>query len=136
MEETNWLAIAVATLIPLIVGFAWYNPKLFGNAWMQTLGYTEEDLKGANMAIIFGVSLVLAFFLAMFLAFYVKHGEAEFHTFKHGAFHGLLLGLMVGMPVLATNALFERRSFKYILINVGYWLVCMTLAGGILSMWR
>jgi|GEM_PF-6557791 len=27
MELMNWPAFAVATLVPLLLGFIWYNPK-------------------------------------------------------------------------------------------------------------
>jgi hypothetical protein len=56
----------------------------------------------------------------------------NFRTFKHGAFHGVLTGIMFSMPVLAINALFERKNAKYILINAGFWVVCLALMGGII----
>jgi hypothetical protein len=28
MELMNWPAFAVATLVPMIIGFIWYNPKI------------------------------------------------------------------------------------------------------------
>jgi hypothetical protein len=36
-----------------------------------------------------------------------------------------------GMPVLAINLLFDRKSFKHILINSGYWVVRLPLMGEI-----
>ncbi|MCB0691572.1 MAG: DUF1761 domain-containing protein [Saprospiraceae bacterium] len=63
--EINWLSIIVAALIPLLVGFVWYNPKTFGTAWMKSAGMTEESMKGANMAVIFGSTFVLGLLLAM-----------------------------------------------------------------------
>lgn len=58
------------------------------------------------------------------------------HNFKHGAVHGLLLGLMLLLPIIVNNGLFERRGWKYILINAGYWTICLALMGGILAAWR
>ena len=40
---TNWLALIVAAVSALAVGFVWYNPKVFGTAWMKEVGMTEED---------------------------------------------------------------------------------------------
>ena len=68
--EFNFLAILVAAITPLILGFLWYNPKLFGNAWMREEEMTEEKMKGGNMAIIFGLTLVLSFLLALFVQFF------------------------------------------------------------------
>jgi hypothetical protein len=60
----------------------------------------------------------------------------NFRTFRHGAFHGFLLGLLVATPIIGTNALFERKGFKYIAINGGYWIVTMVMMGGIICGWE
>jgi hypothetical protein len=31
----NFLAVPLAAVIPILVGMIWYNPKVFGNAWMK-----------------------------------------------------------------------------------------------------
>ena len=54
--EINFLAILTAGVSALVVGFIWYNPKVFGTAWMNSAGLTEEQLKGGNMAKIFGLA--------------------------------------------------------------------------------
>jgi len=59
-----------------------------------------------------------------------KYGS-NFRTFKHGAFHGILASLMLALPLIGINALFERKGFKYIAINVGYWIVSFAIMGGI-----
>lgn len=63
--------------------------------------------------------------------FMAKYGN-NYRTFQHGVFHGFFTGLFLAMPVLAVNALFERKGFKYIAINAGYWMVSFALMGGIL----
>lgn len=165
--EINFIAVLVAAIVPMALGFIWYNPKVFGNAWMQASGLNEEKLKNANMAVIFGVSFILSFLLAFFsqaLVIHKFHVSAAFfdyrkqikdfsttegalfkqvmdligtshRTFKHGAFHGILSGLFIVMPIIATNAMFERKGFKYIAINAGYWIICLAIMGGIVSGW-
>ena len=44
------------------------------------------------------------------------YGDA-FRTFKHGALHGTIAGIFIALPIIGTNALFERKSAKYIFIN-------------------
>jgi hypothetical protein len=63
--------------------------------------------------------------------FMAKYGN-NFRTFKHGVFHGILSSLFIVLPILATNAMFERKGFKYIAINVGYWTISMALMGGVI----
>jgi hypothetical protein len=158
---------AIAALVPTIMGFIWYNPKVFGKAWMESCGLTMETAqKGFNMPLVFGLSLILSFILAFSLQYVVLHpfgffsmmmtregtealgnpsspiyGHAkalfdefgsEFHTFRHGAFHGAVLAIFTIFPIIATGAMFERKSWRYILINAGYWLVCLTIMGAII----
>lgn len=154
----NLPIILGAALIPTVVGFIWHNPKVFGNAWMAAADMTEEKMKGANMAVIFGVSLALSAMLAVSVHFnsihqahldslfngmtdegtlaYLENFKAtygELHrSFKHGVIHGVIMGLFFALPVLGTNALFERKGFKYIAVNVGYWIVTLALMGGVI----
>ena len=135
-----YAAQALATIVPMIVGFLWYNPKTFEPTWMKTIGMTKEKQAGGNMAIIFGVSLLMAFILTLPLSYFVNHpshfqfgGEASGDTFAHGAFHGVFTAVLVAMPIIANKALFEQRGFKYFLLNFGYWVVTLGLMGGILD---
>ena len=163
----NFIPLLVAALVPMVVGFIWYNPKTLGNTWMKAAGLSEEQLKGGNMALIFSLSYLLSFLAAVAVHFTVVHqahvysvlmnepgfndpnseitaylndfmarfGD-NFRTFKHGAFHGMLTGFMLVMPVLAINALFERKGFKYIAINSLYWIITLSIMGGIICAWQ
>ena len=141
--EINWLSIVVSSLVTFVMGFIWYNPKVFGTAWMKESGMTEEKAKQMNPAKTYGLAVVMAFLVAFFIWPMVflgggpgePHGTEAFLTFKHGALHGSMLGLFVALPVLATNSLFEQKSFKYVMINAGYWVVTMALMGGIINGW-
>ncbi len=161
--NVNFLAVIIASLIPMALGFIWYNPKVFGKVWQQECGLSDEKLKQANMLLIFGLSFVFSLLFSFALQFMVIHQYhvasaffglpiadtttpegtlyksvmdlvgTSYRTFKHGALHGTIGGFMIAMPIMATNAMFERKSFKYVVINTGYWIVCMGIMGGILS---
>lgn len=159
----NFIVIPIAAVVPLLIGFVWYNPKTFGTIWMKEADMTEEKMKGANMMLIFGLAYVFGLLASLALMTSVIHqthvmsvlvnepGFNEtgseinlyyqdfmnrfgnnFRTFKHGALHGTFMAILLALPVMATNALFERKSFKYIAINVGFWIVCFALMGGII----
>lgn len=157
------LIIALAALIPLVVGFIWYSKIVFGNAWMAASGLTEEKLQGTNMTVILILSYVFGFLLSIglfpivihqahvmsvlmnepgikevgseintyYAEFMAKYGT-NFRTFKHGALHGSLSAIFIALPLIAINAMFERRGFKYIAIHVGYWLITLGIMGGII----
>jgi hypothetical protein len=74
--------------------------------------------------------------LAQWLDYFKTNLAPANHVFSHGATHGLLIGITLLLPVIVTNSLFERRGWKYALINAGYWIICLTIMGGILAAWR
>jgi hypothetical protein len=56
----------------------------------------------------------------------------NFRSFKHGALHGTLTGVFLALPIVATGAMFEQRSWKYIAISAGYWILTFMLMGGLI----
>jgi hypothetical protein len=67
------LVLAIAALIPLIVGSAWYSPLLFAKAWMGAVGLAPEDAKKSNMALNMLLLYVFSFFIAFALVPIVIH---------------------------------------------------------------
>ncbi len=132
--ETNYLAAAVASLIPLAVGAVWYNPKLFGQIYQNP---KNENQKPGHAPMVYLVSLLVSVLAALYLDKVVNHaGEPEFQYFTHGMRHGLILGAMAILPVFIVHSLFEGKGFKYALVHAGYWIVSFGLMGGILSAWH
>lgn len=156
----NFLAIIAAALSTLVVGFVWYGP-LFGKIWMTENRFKEEDLKKGNILKIFGLTFVFSILLAMIMQVLVIHEfgaigmihadpetalpsfaafmadyAGQHRTFGHGALHGFMSGLFLALPLIGINGLFERRSWTYIFIHSGYWIVCMTIMGAIVCGWQ
>jgi hypothetical protein len=69
----NLPVLAIAALIPLIVGSAWYSPLLFSKAWMEATGITPEKAKNSNMVVSMALLYVCSFFIAFTLMFIVIH---------------------------------------------------------------
>lgn len=160
--EMNFIALFVAAIITLFVGFIWYHPKVFGTIWMKEAGLTEYQLKTGKMLKIFAFTYLFSLFIASiemtltihqmgalgmvggpskvnevlpsYTAFMADYGTA-FRTFKHGALHGLISGLFFAFPMIGINGLFERKSWKYIFIHSGYWIVTLTIMGAIICGW-
>lgn len=157
--QINWIPVALCALIPTLVGFIWYGKMLFGNIWMKESGIPMEKMQGMNFPkiMIFAVLLgglasvamlpVVLHQMGVFSLLqgvpggediaknFVKDYATNFRTFKHGAFHGVLTGIFLGFPITAMAALWERRSFKYVAIGTGYWIVCLALIGGVICQW-
>jgi hypothetical protein len=73
MQYLNILYTLISALVPLLVGFIYYNEKVMGRAWMKATGLDPEYLKKANMLKIFGFTLLFSVFLSLFLIPVVLH---------------------------------------------------------------
>ena len=133
MPHLNWLAIIAAAAATFLLGGLWYSPLLFGRAWMSANKFTQEDLNKGNMGKIFGLSFVFALVMAANLAAFLADAKT---TVSWGATAGFLAGFGWVALAIATVALFERRSWKYVFINGGYMTVSFTVMGLILGLWR
>jgi hypothetical protein len=72
MMQINYWAVFAAALVPIIMGFIWYHPKVFGKAWMKEVGLTEEKMKGSMIGV-FIFSIMLSALMALFLQFVTIH---------------------------------------------------------------
>lgn len=139
----NFTAVAVATIIPMIIGFIYYHPKVLGGAWMRANGFTMESMGNPPKPVLYLVALVLSFFLANFLSANVTGPGQDvapdghsYVTFGHGAAHGILISITVVLPILGTMSIFERRGWSWVFVNLGYWAVTLVCMAGLLSAWR
>ncbi|MCB1669958.1 MAG: DUF1761 domain-containing protein [Gammaproteobacteria bacterium] len=134
----NWLAILAATLSAFVVGFLWYGP-LLGKAWMEAAGISKEQVDAGNMIRTFSLAFVLQLIMAFCLAMFFYGGGEEAAALinaTNGALYGFLTGFGWVAAALSVTALFEQRSFRYMAINGGYWVVVFTLMGLILGAWK
>ena len=160
MSSTFYLYFIVA-IVPMIVGYIYSTPKVLGTVWMKTNNFTDEYLKEANMAVVFGVSYLFSLIATFLLSRFVIHqsalfslfvpeimtsgseAQATFNTimetygdahrsFKQGLCHGIFISIMFLFPITGINALFERRGWKYIFIHTGYWFISLSIMGGLL----
>ena len=130
----NWLAILVAGIAAWALGALWYSPVLFGKAWQKESGLTEENIKNANMPLIFGTSAVMMIIMSAGLAMFFE-GDDTMNAMK-GLHMGLLTGLVFVATSTAINYLYQRKSFKLWLIDAAYQVLLLALAGAILGAWR
>ena len=108
---------------------------LFSNAWQAEVGLSEDDIKGANMAKIFGTSLLLMLVMSLGMAIILRgHDEGEITTIT-GLMHGLYVGVMFVATSVGINILYQRRSIKLFLIDGGYQVIMLMIMGAIIGAW-
>lgn len=155
-------AILLASiLVPMVIRLIWYNEKIFGTSWMKETGMTREKAKESNMIKTIGFSLLFSLMISVVLYQIVIHQNAlpslvmgdqspetqawlkasmerygnNFRTFKHGMVHGFFTGIFLALPIIGLNSQFEMKSWKYVFITAGYWVVSLMLMGGIICQW-
>jgi len=131
-SQINYWAVLVAALAVMAVGALWYSKALFGGIWMKANGFTGDEHVGnvaRTMITAFILSLIMSFNLAAFLA-------DPSTTVTWGMTAGFLAGFGWVTLAIGVVALFERRSFAYVAVNGGYWIVSFVVMGAILGGWR
>lgn len=145
MEEMhiNWLAYGIAVVAQMVLGFIWFHPAVMGKMWAKACGVTVEEMKPSNPGLTYGLTIIYTLVFTFWLMINVTGPGQDvapdghsFHTFQHGVAHALLLTIMVITPVIGTPALFEKKGFSYMVVQVGYWFIRMAAAQGILSLMR
>ncbi len=129
----NHIAVFVCALANLALGGLWYSPVLFYKGWLAETKLSEEQIAKSNPAKTYGLAFLFAWLISYNLAFFL--GDAQTDA-AWGATAGFLAGFGFCGLIFAIIALFEQRSWKYILINGGFITVYLTLIGFILGTWR
>jgi hypothetical protein len=128
----NHIAVFVCAVMSLVIGFVWWSPILFQKPWQAEVGLSEEQLAKANPAKMFGLTFCLAWLVSYNLAFFIGTPGT---TWWWGIGAALLAAVWV-VAMFTIIALFEQRSFRYIVINCGYVIAYFAIIGFILGIWR
>jgi putative flippase GtrA len=138
--EMKWISIAVAALAAIVLGYVWNN-FIFKNTDENT---TENKLsQPVFLLIAYVLNLVIAYGLhgqiiglhKYIASLKASAGEVIESPFFHGAFHGASNSLKYGIiSVLIITALLNGKEVKWILGTVLYWVLAITLMGGIVGL--
>ncbi len=137
--QVNYLAVFLAAVVTMVIGFAWYGPMLFGKPWMKLMGYTgkpsKKDMEGMNM--MYGISFVLAMLTAYILSHVMTMSENMFHysRISTGLSSAFWMWLGFIMPTQATTTIFSKeKSWGLFFINTTYQLATLLAMGLVLGM--
>src|SRR5262249_51373475 len=125
--------VMTAALAAFVIGGLWYSPLLFHRAWMDADGFKEGQMRQRGMARNFALSFLFLLIIADNLAAFLAGPD---HTVFLGATARALAGIGWVALSIGILGLFERRSWKYVLINGGYFAASFVAMGAILGAWR
>lgn len=136
--EVNYLAVLVAAVVSMVVGFLWYGPMLFGKQWAKLRGFSVGDMKKAQKEM--GKWYAVSFVLSLITAYVLSHVMALSVNFFH--YSDLMTGLTTAfwmwlgfvMPVQATATIFsDKRNWTLFGIDTGYQLASLLVMGVVLA---
>ena len=135
MLEMNYIAILVAAIINMALGYAWYGP-FFGNQWMKLTGRTKESMAKDKdkMPMIMGSMFVGALVMSYVLAVFVALTNST--TLEMGAMIGFWAWLGFVATTMLQDVLYEKKNKNLAMINLGYNLAVLVINGALLAVWK
>ncbi|MEX0917104.1 MAG: DUF1761 domain-containing protein [Candidatus Paceibacterota bacterium] len=124
--DVNFLAVILAALSAMALGYVWYLPGIFGTVFSEGLCLSEERQEESkklgmlrNFVYGFVSSLITAYMLAVFIA-----------TFSEGTLgSALILGFLIWAGFIATvmsnQTSWEGRPFWFYFNNASFQLVLL-----------
>jgi dipeptide/tripeptide permease len=132
VSQINWLAVLLAFLAGMAIGFVWYMPAVLGNRWMAAIGKTEDDLKNMGGGAGIWLPMVAASALtAILLAVLIS--KLGLDNALAGAWFALVVGLVFRAGGHLIHNGFAGRPAAVTLIDSGHDLVAMAVSGAIIG---
>jgi len=129
----NYLAVVVAAVVALVIGFIWYSPRVFGNRWMAYLGTTQAQLGNPGPTGML-VGVVASLLNAWVLALLALNLGGKSVT------DGVLLGVLAWLGFMATitaaQISFEKKSWGLWVLNNSHNLLVQVIMAAIVTAWR
>lgn len=126
----NWLAVIVATVASMALGFAWY--MILSRQWMAAVGKTSEELQ-PNDPSPYIWSVVVQFVMAYFIALLTPplFGAAN-------VVNGVLCGVHAWVGFVITSMIlnhrYQRAKWSLTLIDGGYLLGVLVVQGIVIGL--
>ncbi len=127
----QYLEPVIGAFAAFMLGFAWYT-ALFGKAWQAETGITDEQAQ-SGIAITHGTAFLMMIVISFGLNYVVNLHAIEEQTFVHGAFHGAHSCLLFALPLLVIHYMYQKKSFKLIMIDGLYALSFFALSSGVMA---
>lgn len=134
----DYVAVLLAGVASMVVGFLWYSPSFFGKPWMALMGYTTKSLEAAKKEM--GKTYGLSFIASVLMAYVLSHVMTlSMNFFRYEALStGLISAFWMWLgfiaPVQLTDVLYGKKSLKLYAINTGYQLASLLAMGAVLGM--
>lgn len=132
-SDVNEIAVVVTALLCIAVGSIWYSPLVFGKYWLSAARLTGEDLNMTRSSLMRSLAyagvanIIFVYVIARLIA---RIASEQFSLVTLGS----LLILLIATSMVSV-VVWEKKSFTYLAIHVGYvsLVVCTSIV--VLSLW-
>jgi hypothetical protein len=128
--DVNIVAVIVATIASMAVGFAWYMPQVFGNTWMKLANIKPDK---SNMQKTMIQALVLDFISTYVIAMVLYMLAPA--TLQEGLLLGFILWVGFIVYVEYGRVIWEKKSVHLFAINAGHGLAHVFVTILVLMLW-
>ena len=136
VPEVNYIAVILAVVASMVVGYAFYHPAVFGRRWMAQVGHDEEST-GSGPPWIFPLVIAASFVTAWVLAG-TTFMAWEFYDggFMSAAlWTGWILWLGFTAARVLVHDLFDTRSLQVTAITALNELLTVTAMALVIGAW-
>ncbi|HEY2824847.1 MAG TPA: DUF1761 domain-containing protein, partial [Gemmatimonadales bacterium] len=131
----NVVALLVAVVVKVAIGWLWYSPALFFRRWRTLAGLEQLSMEQMQQGMGKGIAITLAADAVM--AYVLVH--ATHYAGAQGPLQGAAVGFFTWLGFVFTTMMVsanpEKRPYGLVFINSGYQLLGLTVMGSILATW-
>jgi predicted ferric reductase len=129
--SVNWLAIVVATVASMALGFAWY--MVLANQWMAAINKTREQIMANNSATPYILAALMQLVMAYSLALFIPRLMGA-TTVSNGLIVGFHAWLGFVITSMIINHRYQGSKWSLTLIDGGYLLGVLLVQGLVIGL--
>jgi hypothetical protein len=132
VSELSWVGIILATLSTFVVGYIWYDKKVFGDKWMKLVGLSKKQMDSSEgMGKIFGMTALQSFLTAILLSCLLIATDTT--GIVESVVFAAILGLVFRVGTHVMHNGFARRDDMLTIIDGSHDIVSLAVMGLILG---
>lgn len=135
LNDLNWWAVIVSAVAIFALGSLWFLPKVFGDAWMRSIGWTPSNEDGGN-PVMYLLALVSGFVIALAVAMVASATGSD--TFGEGAVVAIVLGIGITAAMIFITSVFSPtfpKPWTWFAVMGSYFFVSVAIAAIITALW-
>jgi hypothetical protein len=129
--SVNWLAIIVATVASMALGFVWY--MVLANQWMAAIGKTREQIMANASPTPYILSALMQLIMAYTLAL-ITPGLMGATTVPNGLIVGFHMWLGFVITSMIINHRYQGAKWSLTAIDGGYMLGVLLVQGLVIGL--